>query len=225
MSPQIGGISGVGMDLYQSTGSNAAMDQADFLKLLMIQLAYQDPMNPVDSQQFSAQLAQFSQLEQLTQMNENLQMSQSTNMILAQSVNNTMAASMIGRSVTAYGDQVELVDGAETMLNYNLGGAAQTVEITIKNEAGAVIRTIEAGPQSSGEQQFTWDGLDDEGNAMTDGVYTFSVSAKTGAGLAVQSTTYTCGTITGVTYTQGMPEFLVGSMQIALGDVYKILEV
>jgi flagellar basal-body rod modification protein FlgD len=225
MSSTINGLNGVGMQSQQTNTSNAQVSQMDFLQLLMTQLAYQDPTAPVDSQQFAAQLAQFSQLEQLTQMNENLQSSQSTNLILAQSVNNTMAASMIGRSVTAYGNQVELIDGDQASLNYNLGGAAQTVEITIKNSSGTVVRTIEAGPQASGDQQYTWDGLDNDGNALPEGVYTFSVAGKTGAGLDVQSTTYTCGIITGVSYTQGMPEFLVGSIQIGLGDVYKITDV
>lgn len=224
MSISVGGIGGVGMSVDQSSGSNSVLGQMDFLNLLMIQLAYQDPMNPIDSQEFSAQLAQFSQLEQITQMNENLDASLQTNLILAQSVNNTMAATMIGKDVVAYGNEIELVEGEETVINYNLSGSAQTVSIQVKNEAGVTVRTIEAGPQSSGDQQVIWDGLDDDGDELPPGVYTFSVSAKTSSGTAVQSTTYTCGTINGVSYVEGMAEFMIGQMQIALGDIYKIVE-
>jgi flagellar basal-body rod modification protein FlgD len=196
----------------------------DFLQLLMIQLQYQDPMSPMDSQEFAAQLAEFSQLEQITQMNQNLTASMQTNLVLAQSVNNTMAASMIGKDVVAYGNEVELADGQDTEIHYELDGSAQTVTIEIKNENGATVRTIEAGPQGSGEQQVTWDGTDDDGNDLPDGIYTYTVSAETASGTAVNSTTYTFGTVTGVSYTDGMAEFLVGSITVSLSDIYQILE-
>lgn len=224
MSSTIGGISGVGMNITDTvSGSNSKLDQMDFLKLLMIQLSYQDPLNPMDSAQFSAQLAEFSQLEQLTLMNENLDYAMQTNLVLAQSVNNTMAATMIGQDVLAYGNEVELEEGEEATLNYNLSASAQTVTITIKDEAGVTVRTIEVGAQSSDDQQVVWDGLDDDGDELPAGVYTFSVSAETSSGTTVQATTYTAGTINGVSYVDGMAQFLVGSMQISLGDVYKIL--
>jgi flagellar basal-body rod modification protein FlgD len=118
VSDYLTGVNGIGMTTTQSsTSSNSAMGQMDFLQLLMVQLSYQDPMNPIDSQAFSAQLAQFSQLEQLTEMNENLGYAQQTNLLLAQSVNNTMAASMIGKDVKAYGDQTELLEGQEAEMN------------------------------------------------------------------------------------------------------------
>jgi len=224
MSSTIGGISGVGMNITDTvSGSNSKLDQMDFLKLLMIQLSYQDPLNPMDSAQFSAQLAEFSQLEQLTLMNENLDYAMQTNLVLAQSVNNTMAATMIGQDVLAYGNEVELEEGEEATLNYNLSASAQTVTITIKDEAGVIVRTIEVGAQSSDDQQVVWDGLDDDGDELPAGVYTFNVSAETSSGTTVQATTYTAGTINGVSYVDGMAQFLVGSMQISLGDVYKIL--
>ncbi len=224
MSSTIGGISGVGMSITDTvSGSNSKLDQMDFLKLLMIQLSYQDPLNPMDSAQFSAHLAEFSQLEQLTLMNENLSYAMQTNLVLAQSVNNTMAATMIGQDVLAYGNEVELEEGEETTLNYNLSASAQSVTITIKDEAGVTVRTIEVGAQSSDDQQLVWDGLDNDGDELSPGVYTFSVSAETSSGTTVPVTTYTAGTISGVSYVDGMAQFLVGSMQISLGDVYKIL--
>ncbi len=225
MTSNVGGISGLGVSFQeQIQGANSALGQMDFLELLMIQLKYQDPMSPMDSQQFAAQLAQFSQLEQITQMNQNLTASLQTDLLLAQSVNNTMAASMIGQGLLAYGNQVELIDGQEITLNYNLSGSAETVTIEIKNENGATVRTIEVEAQPSGEQQLTWDGLNDEGEELSDGIYTFSVTAETSGGTSVGTTTYTGGTISGVTYVDGMAEFLVGSILVSLGDIYKILQ-
>jgi flagellar basal-body rod modification protein FlgD len=207
-----------------ASSSNSVLDQMDFLELLMIQLRYQDPMDPMDSQEFSAQLAQFSQLEQLTDMNENLDLSLQTNLLLAQSVNNTMAAGMIGQGVVAYGNEVELVDGQEVTLNYNLNAGAQNISIDITNSSGMTVRTLEVNPQSSGDQEVIWDGLDSDGNELGDGIYTFSVSATSGNGTSVPVTTYTCGTVTGVSYVEGMAEFMIGSMQIALGNIYQITE-
>ncbi|TKJ42231.1 hypothetical protein CEE37_00715 [candidate division LCP-89 bacterium B3_LCP] len=225
MSTGISSLGGVSSGTDQtSSGTNSVLGQMDFLELLMVQLQYQDPLSPMDSQEFSAQLAQFSQLEQITQMNANLEASLQTNLILAQSVNNTMVAGMIGQNVVAYGNNTELVDGGEVTLNYNLASSAQNVTIEIKNENGATVRTIEVDAQSSGDQQVAWDGLDDDGEELADGIYTFSVDAQTSSGSSVQTTTYTVGTITGVTYVDGMAEFLVGSVQIPLGDIYKILE-
>ncbi len=225
MDSGINGISGLGVNFQeQVSGSNTALGQMDFLELLMIQLQYQDPMSPMDSQEFSAQLAQFSQLEQITQMNENLTASLQTDLLLAQSVNNTMAASMIGQGVVAYGNEVELIEGQEAAINYNLAGSAQTVTIEIKDENGVTVRTIEVTGQSSGDQQVVWDGLDDEGEALEDGIYTFSVAAETSGGVSVQTTTYTSGIITGVAYIQGMAELMIGSIQMGLGSIYKIVQ-
>lgn len=225
MSVDISGIGGVGMSPDQSaSGSNAMLDQLDFLELLMLQLQVQDPLNPMDSQEFSAQLAQFSQLEQLTEMNQNLDYALQTNLLLAQSVNNTMAAGMIGQGVTAYGNEVELIDGEDVTLNYNLAGSAQAISIEIKNSSGVTVRTLAVNSQSSGDQQVIWDGLDNDGEELSDGIYTFSVSAESGSGTSVEVTTYTTGMISGVTYVEGMAEFLVGSLQIPLGDIYKITE-
>lgn len=224
MSDPLSGISGVGMNVPQTaSGANSVMGQMDFLQLLMIQLSYQDPMSPMDSQEFASQLAQFSQLEQLTQMNQNMDLSMQTNLILAQSVNNTMAATMIGKEVLAYGNEVELIESEEATLHYDLNGAAQNVTISIKNSAGATVRTIEVGPQSSGDQQALWDGLNDEGEELPAGIYTFSVNATTGAGTTVQSTTYISGLISAVSYVEGMAQFQVGEIEIPLSQVYRVI--
>ena len=224
MSDPLNAITGVGMNVPQtSSGANGVMGQMDFLQLLMIQLSYQDPMSPMDSQQFASQLAQFSQLEQLTQMNQNMDLSMQTNLILAQSVNNTMAATMIGKQVLAYGDEVELVEGEEAMMHYDLDGAAQNVTISIQDSAGVTVRTIEAGPQASGDQLVSWDGLNDEGEELPAGVYTFSLNATTSQGVAVPATTYISGLISAVSYVDGMAQFQVGEIEIPLSQIYQII--
>ncbi|MBU0518139.1 hypothetical protein KKA00_02610 [bacterium] len=221
----ITGISGLGIGTNNGTvASSGGLGEMDFLEILMIQLQYQDPMSPMDSQQFASQLAQFSQLEQITQMNQNLEASIQTNLLLAQSVNNTMAADMIGKGVLAYGNDINLEAGEETTINYKLAGSAQEVTIEIKNESGATVRTIEVGAQGSGDQETVWDGKDDDGDDLPAGAYSYSISAQTSGGTAVQTTTYTTGVINGVSYEQGMAEFIIGAVQIAMGDIYQIID-
>jgi flagellar basal-body rod modification protein FlgD len=82
---------------------------------------------------------------------------------------------------------------------------------------------MEVGPQSSGDQTVTWDGKDNQGNELDPGVYTFSVSAAASNGTNVEATTYVCGTISGVSYVEGMAEFMIGSLQVGLGDIVQIL--
>ena len=79
-----------------AAAASKTMGKEAFLKLLITQLQYQDPMNPADSTEFTAQLAQFSSLEQLQSMNEGLQMSLEADLMLGQLLNNTMATTLIG---------------------------------------------------------------------------------------------------------------------------------
>ena len=77
--------------------SQNVLDKQAFLNLLVTQLKYQDPLNPMENTEFVAQLAQFSSLEQLVNVNDNLQ----ADAVLSQSVNNSLIASLIGNEVKA----------------------------------------------------------------------------------------------------------------------------
>ena len=79
-----------------SSDTNADISKSEFLQLMITQLQYQDPLNPTDSVDYSAQLAQFSSLEQLTNLNDKLSQLVETNYYLTQSVYNTMTTNLIG---------------------------------------------------------------------------------------------------------------------------------
>ena len=108
----------------------------DFLQLLVTQLQNQDPLNPMDSTEFTAQLAQFSSLEQLYNVNDNLD-SLGTNQL---TMNNTQTVSMIGKSAWAYGNIVQKSGSDDVRLHFALKGKAEETMVNIYNPQGDFVK-------------------------------------------------------------------------------------
>ena len=219
-------ISGLNTVMSQSelpvteTKKNDALGKDDFLKLLVTQLQYQDPLNPADSAQFTAQLAQFSSLEQLGNINDNLgglQLSQTA-------LNNSQAVNFIGKTVTSFGNSIHLTEGVSDDLQFELGADAKAVFMNIYDVAGNYIKTVESGALSAGEQTLKWDGTDQDGNKVYDGAYTFEVSAVDTDDNMVNTTTFTSGRITGVTFKNGSLCLLAGNKEIPIDTVIQVTE-
>lgn len=156
-----------------SANGNIASNFNTFLKILTTQLTHQDPTNATDTNQFTQQLVQFSQVEQQLNTNSNLQK------LINLAAGNSLSAGIgyIGNYVeasTPKGD-IALQDGKAHM-GYTLPSAASNVTITIKNAEGAVVRTME-GQGVNGVNYATWDGKSEGGTQLPDGVYTFEVKA------------------------------------------------
>jgi flagellar basal-body rod modification protein FlgD len=146
-----------------------------FLKLLVTQMKNQDPLNPLDNAQVTSQMAQLSTVSGIEKLNTSLEaMSQS--FMANQSL---QAANMIGHSVLAPGNTLTLKDGT-AIAGLDLQGAADKVEVTIRDKAGFVVQTVDLGSQKAGSLPFAWDGKDNGGNAVADGEYTFDVKATAG---------------------------------------------
>jgi flagellar basal-body rod modification protein FlgD len=166
----------------------------DFMKILLKQLNYQDPLNPMDSTQFTSQLTQFSSLEQLTNINSTLE-----NVLAFQhSMQNASITNLIGRTIKASGDTTYLKNTAD--VNYELSKDAASVKISIYDGAGKLVATRDAGPQLKGDNGFIWDGKDVSGNQMQEGAYTFEVKAKDASGGDVNALTNSSGIVTGVVF-------------------------
>jgi len=114
--------------LTPSTGSSvqssdkAILGKDDFLKLLITQLNYQDPMNPIQSTEFASQLAQFSSVEQLYNINSNLLKSIDASYATNRSITNALVANLIGKRVTVYGDSLRLESEKGVEFGYELKG-------------------------------------------------------------------------------------------------------
>ena len=188
-----------------------------FLNLLVKQLQYQDPLNPVENTEFTAQLAQFSQLESLSEMNGNIEeMTQFQN-----SMNSMAAVSFIGKQVNASGNAINY-SGGESSIDFNLEGNASEVTVTIYNSAGSVVRTIGMNTVQQGDITCSWDGRNNNGESVSPGKYYFTVKATDFNGAAVKTSTYANGTVTGVKFENGTIFLQVGDKEVTLADITKI---
>ena len=205
--------------LYDSTSTMLGKD--DFLTLLITQMQNQDPLNPTDSVEYTAQLAQFSSLEQLSNVNKNLEYLQ----LFQPSINNAQAVSFIGKEITALGDGIQISEGVAETCEFELSAPAAGVTINIYNEAGNLVKTIERGAMDAGRQSLDWDATDQNGNLLEDGDYTFEVLAVDAEGQAVESITYSTGIVSGVTFIDGTTYFMVENQKIPIADIIEVNEV
>lgn len=164
-----------------SSDTSAADLQSNFLTLLVTQLQNQDPTNPMDNSQLTSQLAQINTLSGIEKLNTTLG-SISGQITSGQSL---QASTLIGHGVMVNGSQVLVGNSTTTPFGVELGQASTATTATIKDGSGAVIQTIELGPQTAGVHTFQWDGKAADGSVAADGKYTVSISASNATGQLV----------------------------------------
>lgn len=153
-------------------------DYNKFLTLLTAQISNQDPLAPVDSTQFVAQLAQLSQVEQAVQTNSQLETL--TNQIAG--LMNLGGTDLLGREVSVSSNVLELENGSVNS-NYTIDAGAIEVSARITDPLGRIVRTISGlSPNPGQETPLDWDGTDDQGNPMLDGKYTVEIVALDSSG-------------------------------------------
>jgi len=164
----------------QNSVGKTDMGQKQFLQLLVAQMRNQDPINPVDGADFASQLAQFNSVEQLIDVNSGLDTLQSSQDLMSASLTNSMAATLTGKQVRAISDQVNLNAEGNSEINFKLRSAAEEVEIVIRNASGTEVRRETLNGVSSGDNNWTWDGLNNSGERLGEGNYQVEVIAKNG---------------------------------------------
>ena len=188
-----------------------------FLKLMLAQLANQDPTQPQDSQAFVAQLAQFSSVEQLEGANKRLD-----DILLAQASNSqTAATAMVGNHAAYRTDQLNLAAGKPAGSGVWLGADAAEVTITVL-DGERTVRTMNLGAQQAGQVEFAWNGQGDDGGTSPPGNYQVRVTAtdKNGEGVTVDARGR--GLVKGVSFEQGYPELLIGADRVAMSQIVEI---
>ncbi|MGH6829380.1 MAG: flagellar hook assembly protein FlgD [Rhizomicrobium sp.] len=186
-----------------------------FLQLLTTQLQNQDPLDPMDTSQFTQQLVEYSQVEQQIDTNSNLQ----TMIGQGQSQSAAYATGYLGKTVTVGGGQGSL-SGGQANWTYNLAADSTSTTLTVTDANGNTVFTG-PGKTGAGDNVFTWNGNDNNGNPLPAGSYTLSVNAQNN-GTTVTSTVSSSGVVSEVDMTNGAPELLIGSVAVPLSKVTRV---
>ncbi len=190
-------ISALTATTAQSTTSASitglAEDFDSFLKLLTTQLQNQDPTSPMDADQFTQQLVQFSGVEQQIRSNETLGELAS----LMQADQLSQSVRYLGAEVEAEGDVFRLGDDGVANIHYSLESSASTSLLKITDEFGRVV-ALKPGEIGAGRHGLTWDGMGDDGVQRIDGSYKIEVLAQNVDGKPVEASTTISGIVDGV---------------------------
>ncbi len=194
------------------TGDGGAMGQTAFLTLFTTQLQNQNPLDPMENEAFVAQLAQFSQLEATTKMSDNLQ-----NLVASMSNERMSAASgLLGRKI-AISDGKAMLSGSQPVEgSVALANDVDSITLKVFSADGKLVRTGEIGAQKKGDFLFSWDGKDDYGNQLGDGVYRMEASV-TRFGKSSKMPVSTMAMVKSVT-----TDPTTGDMQVELEDGSKV---
>ena len=206
-----------------SATGKSTLGKDDFLKLLIVQLRNQDPLDPMKGTEFATQLAQFSSVEQLSNINTNLTDSITANQLMTQSIGNSLAATMIGKDIKASASSFTLTGSNNVNIGYTLGTNAATVDVKVFDSAGTLVRTIKGVNTSKGDGSVTWDGKYDNGSQAAAGTYSVTVDAADDAGTAVTATSYMTGTVSGVRFTANGTVFVVDGVEVPLSQILEVL--
>ncbi len=208
-----------------------------FLTMLIAQLQSQDPLNPADSTEFSAQLAQFSSLEQLVAVRESVDQMREA---FEASVNEggvsdadlfMQMSSMIGKEVTAVGEQVFVPEEGEIVIPFGLAKDATDFKLTIRDQDRRTVAEITnmgidpatklAIMPEAGANDLVWDGIGVDGERVAPGKYDYEIMAFNGA----ESLTYEPvmrGVVTGAAVHEGVPVLKIGDRYVPLTDVFSV---
>jgi flagellar basal-body rod modification protein FlgD len=187
-----------------------------FLTLLTTQLQNQDPLNPIDTNQFTQQLVEFASVEQQVDMNTNLQ-----TLISLQQTNEAAAAMQyLGSNVTLSGSNATLAAGSPATWNLNSPSPA-TGNVTITSSTGQVAFTGTVS-LNAGAQTYSWNGQGNNGVTWPAGQYSLAITATGANNQSVSVSTQTQGTVSGVNLSQNPPQIIVGGQSYPISAIQSI---
>ncbi len=193
------------------------LGKEDFLNLLVAQLRNQDPLNPSDPTEFTAQLAQFTSVEQLYNINDNLKAVDA----LSGEFGRMSALSLIDRSVVV-NDNAFRMEGDGANLGFDFADPVESVTLYIRTEDGQSVAQLAVPGSVSGEQWAEWDGTDANGMPLPSGNYTFSAVGKTGQGDEVQGRSLVESRITGADFSDSTEKLLTDNGDIRINDITRV---
>ncbi len=186
-----------------------------FLQLLTTQLKNQDPLSPLDTNQFTQQLVEFASVEQQLKTNTDLDQLVTLN----KTSRATAALNFVGSQVTADGSTTQLKNGVAVWNITSPRPAAASVSILDQN--GNTVWTDQQ-TLDTGTQSYSWNGRTSTGAVAPDGLYTIQITAQDAAGQSVAVSTQYTGTVTGVDLSGSQPLLQVGSIYLTISQIASI---
>ncbi|WP_437884215.1 flagellar hook assembly protein FlgD [Pseudomonas sp. LRF_L74] len=199
-----------------STGTSS-LGKDEFLQLLVTQLTNQNPLDPQDNTEFVSQLAQFSSLESLSNLNTTAESLLSS----YQSSQALQASSLVGTTVSVATDETLVDTSAGITGSLVMPSSGSDVTVSVYDEAGSLVTTLELGSQASGTVAFDWDGTDSSGATVDSGTYSFVASASID-GTSTALTTYLPVTVNSVTLGTDASDM---TLNLATGDSVLLADV
>jgi flagellar basal-body rod modification protein FlgD len=187
-----------------------------FLQLLTTQLQNQNPLDPLDTNQFTQQLVEFASVEQQLNTNSSLK----TLVSLQQTAQSTQALQFVGKTAVVNGNVNSLTNSQATW-DLNIP-ANSTVSLSIANSAGQTVFTGNYSANAGNNQPFTWNGKGNDGTQWPDGQYTLTPTATDGSGNSVGVTTQVQGVVSSVDLTQSPPLLTIAGQTYTVNQVQRI---
>jgi flagellar basal-body rod modification protein FlgD len=197
------------------------MGKEQFLTLLVAQLQNQDPLNPSDATEFTAQLAQFSQLEQLFNLNKSME-------TMAEAQNNSdriSALSMIGKEIQVEGSSFMLKEEGSAEVGYKLDNDASEVTLTVQNSSGQTVATLKPTDLTKGNHFITFNGSDEQGERLPAGEYSLVLKAKsTDEDETIAASPLVRTTVTGVDLGDGGAKMVTDVGEFSINNIHGVYD-
>jgi Flagellar hook capping protein len=204
-------------NLSSTTGSTLAGNFQTFLTLLTTQLQNQNPLDPLDTNQFTQQLVQFAGVEQQLKTNTEL----STLVTLQQTAQATQALNFVGKTAVVDGTTATMTNSSAT---WHLSvPSSSTVDISIANSSGQTVFTGKYTASSGSDIPFTWNGQGNDGTQWPDGKYTITATGKDDSGNSVGVAAQVQGTVSSVDLTQSPPLLTIDGNTYTVSQVKRII--
>ncbi len=202
--------------LSSTTGDTLAGNFQTFLTLLTTQLQNQNPLDPLDTNQFTQQLVEFASVEQQLKTNDQL----TTLVSLQQTTEATQALGFVGKTAVVSGSTTPLTNSQAT---WELDiPTSSTVNLTIANSKGQNVFTGSYAANAGNGQPFTWNGQGNDGTQWPDGQYTLTATTTDSSGNAVAIATEVGGTVSSVDLTQTPPLLSINGQSYTISQIKSI---
>jgi len=207
-----------GSSLSSTTGATLAGNFQTFLTLLTTQLQNQNPLDPLDTNQFTQQLVQFAGVEQQLKTNDQL----TTLVSLQQTAQSTQALGFVGKTAVVDGSTTAVKNGSAT---WELSVPTNSnVNISISNSTGQTVFTGAYGVNAGNNQPFTWDGKGNDGTQWPDGQYKLTATGADSSGNTVAISTQIQGVVDSVDLTQSPPLLSINNQTYTVNQIKSIAQ-